>query len=123
MSEEHAEEHHTNYIKIWGILVVLLCVSVIGPMFEIQWLTLLTAFGIAVVKAVIVARKFMHIDLEPRFVTYMAVTALVFILLFFAGTSPDVMRDTGSGWTKPAWIQAEADYAARGPAVHHDSGH
>ena len=118
-----SEEHHTNYIKIWGILVVLLCVSVIGPMFEIQWLTLVTAFGIAVVKAVIVARKFMHIDLEPRFVTYMAVTALVFILLFFAGTSPDVMRDTGSGWTKPAWIQAEADYAAQGPAVHHDSAH
>ena len=35
MSEEH--EHHTNYVKIWGILVVLLIISIIGPEIGIKW--------------------------------------------------------------------------------------
>ena len=43
MSED---SHHTNYTKIWAILVVLLAISVLGPMLEIQVVTLVTAFGI-----------------------------------------------------------------------------
>ena len=68
MSED---EPHTNYVKIWAILVVLLAVSVAGPELEIWWLTLVTAFGIALVKAYVVATKFMHIDHAPKFVTYL----------------------------------------------------
>ena len=48
MSEAHSAK---GYVKTWAVLVVLLIISVIGPMFEILWLTLLTAFGIACVKA------------------------------------------------------------------------
>ena len=37
---EHAENHddhgHTNYVRIWGILLVLLVISVLGPTLEIQ---------------------------------------------------------------------------------------
>jgi caa(3)-type oxidase subunit IV len=107
MSEESHDPHHINYVRIWAILVVLLCISVIGPMFEIQALTLITAFGIACVKAYLVAKNFMHINLTPRFVPYLVATGLVFMLLFFSGTAPDVMKAEGSGWVKPAW-QAEA---------------
>ena len=96
--------HHTNYVKIWGILVVLLIISVMGPLAEIRWLTLVTAFGIACVKAYLVAVKFMHINQMPSFVNYIVVTCLVFMLLFFAGVSPDVMQDYGSNWEKPAWV-------------------
>jgi caa(3)-type oxidase subunit IV len=100
MSEEaHA---HTNYVKIWAILVVLLVISVIGPMFEIQALTLITAFGIAVVKALMVAKKFMHIDDAPKFITYLMVTCLVFMLLFFAAVAPDVLKSDGDNWVKTA---------------------
>jgi caa(3)-type oxidase subunit IV len=121
MSESHDPSF---YVKIWGILLALLVVSVVGPMFEIQWLTLITAFGIAVVKAYLVAVNFMHINLTPRYVTYMMTTALVFMLLFYAGTAPDVMKDQGQNWKKPAWIQAEADYAAHGVAgAGHGEGH
>ncbi|MBW2423196.1 MAG: cytochrome C oxidase subunit IV family protein [Deltaproteobacteria bacterium] len=111
MSESHDPSF---YVKIWGVLLVLLVVSVVGPMAEIQWLTLITAFGIAVVKAYLVVINFMHINLTPRFISYMMVTSLVFMLLFYAGTAPDVMKDSGQNWKKPAWIQAEADYAAHG---------
>ena len=46
----HAEEHthHPNYVRIYVILLVLLGVSVIGPEFGIRWVTLVTAFGVAV---------------------------------------------------------------------------
>lgn len=109
-----AEEHHepSFYVKIWGYLLVLLAISIVGPMFEIQWLTLLTAFGIACVKAYMVAVNFMHLNLAPRYVTYLVTTTLVFMLLFFAGTAPDVMKDHGTNWEKPDWIAMEAAYDA-----------
>lgn len=110
---DHADDHGDQYyIKIWGYLLVLLAISFVGPMAEIQWLTLLTAFGIAVVKAYLVAVHFMHINLTPRFVIYTVSTTLVFMLLFFAGAAPDVMKAEGTNWVKPAWIEAERAYAA-----------
>ncbi|HIF94422.1 MAG: cytochrome C oxidase subunit IV family protein [Myxococcales bacterium] len=122
MSEEEHQHPTSHYVKIWAILLVLLAVSVTGPMLEIQWVTLLTAFGIAGVKAYMVAVKFMHIDQTPRFVTYLVTTTLVFMLLFFAGTAPDVMKDHGTNWEKPAWIAAEAAYAA-GEVSHEPEHH
>jgi caa(3)-type oxidase subunit IV len=119
MSEEHGQ---SNYVKIWAILVALLLVSVLGPMLGIKAVTLITAFGIAVVKAYLVGKHFMHLGLEPRFVSYMVATVLVFMLLFFAGTAPDVMQHEGSGWAKPDWQAASVAYEARGGAGHGD-GH
>ena len=109
---EHAEHGDSHYIKIWGILLVLLLISFVGPMAEIQWLTLLTAFGIAVVKAYLVAVNFMHVNLTPRFVIYTVATTLLFMLLFFAGAAPDVMQSSGTNWVKPAWIEQERAFEA-----------
>jgi len=120
-----AEEHHETsfYVKIWAILLVLLIISVAGPMIGIKWVTLLTAFGIAAVKAYMVAVNFMHINLTPRFVTYLITTTLVFMLLFFAGTAPDIMKSHGTNWEKPAWIAAEAAYEAGEVGGHHEVDH
>jgi caa(3)-type oxidase subunit IV len=125
--EEHT--HHGNYVKIWGILVVLLVVSVAGPFFGHPIVTLITAFGIAIVKAYLVAKNFMHINVAPRYVAYLIATTLVFMLLFFAGAGPDVMESRGTNWEKPAWVEAhrsfEAEKAAggqgdaHGEAAHH----
>ena len=120
---EHAEHGDSHYIKIWAVLLVLLAISFVGPMAEIQWLTLLTAFGIALVKAYLVAVNFMHINMTPRFVIYTVTTTLVFMLLFFAGTAPDVMQSSGTNWVKPAWIEAERAYEAGevgGPSAQHE---
>jgi caa(3)-type oxidase subunit IV len=97
----HAEGHHIDYVRVWQILLVLLVISVLGPMLEIKIVTLITAFGIAVVKAYLVAKNFMHLNAQPRFVVYLLGTTLVFVLLFFAGTSPDVMKHSGDNWMKP----------------------
>jgi caa(3)-type oxidase subunit IV len=100
----HAETHaHPNYVKIWGILVVLLVISVAGPFLGHPVITLITAFGIAGVKAYLVAKNFMHINVEKPFVAYIVVTVLVFVFLFFAGTAPDVMKKEGTQWEKPQW--------------------
>ena len=104
-SAGHGEEHpHINYVKVWLWLVVLLAVSVAGPFLEIFWVTMVTAFGIACVKAYMVARNFMHLTFEPRYVGYLIMTALVFVLLFFAAVAPDVMNPEGTQWIKPSWI-------------------
>ncbi len=117
MSEEHT--HHPNYLKIWAILVGLLVVSVAGPMLEIQWLTLLTAFGIALVKAYIVAVNFMHVGATPRYVPYLVIGCVLFMVLLFAGVAPDVMKAEGENWQKPARIAAEAQAGVGGGGQHH----
>lgn len=125
MSEAEHEEHRVEYIKVWGVLLVLLVVSVLGPMAEIQVLTLITAFGIAIVKAYLVARNFMHINVERQYIVYMMVTCLVFMLLLFAGTAPDVMESDGRNWEKHDQVwQFESHRAAaaggeHGAAAHH----
>ena len=111
-ADGHDDHGDSHYIKIYFWLLGLLVVSYIGPEFGIQWLTLLTAFGIAIVKAYLVTVNFMHINLTPRYVVYTVTTTLVFMLLFFAGAAPDVMKDSGTNWEKPAWIEAERAYAA-----------
>lgn len=103
MSEEHEHHEHPNYVKVWAILVVLLTISVIGPMLGIKIVTLVTAFGIACVKAYMVAVNFMHINAAKRYVSYLVATCLVFMLLFFAGSAPDVMKPHGDNWVKPGW--------------------
>ena len=112
MSEnaEHAG-HEVNYVKVWAILLCLLVVSILGPLLGIKIITLLTAFGIAIVKAYLVAKNFMHLNIEPRYAVYLLTTMLVFMLLFFAGTAPDVMKHEGANWVKPA-VHVEAQASA-----------
>ena len=113
------EHQHPNYVKIWAILCVLLVVTVLGPMIGIRAVTLLTAFGVAIVKAYLVAKNFMHIDVERRFVPYLLGTELVLMLLLFAGTAPDVMKPEGRNWEKPSWLAEAGDATAEHGGSHH----
>jgi caa(3)-type oxidase subunit IV len=115
----HAEVHaHPNYIRVWALLLALLVVSVAGPMIGVQWVTLVTAFGIAIVKAYLVAKNFMHVNIERRFVVYALLTVLVFMLLFFSAVAPDVMKKDGTGWEKPSWKEAPAEPAGEPGSAH-----
>jgi caa(3)-type oxidase subunit IV len=100
MSEHnHAQEHsHTNYVKIWGILLGLLVVSVAGPMLEMPVITLIAAFGIAIVKALMVAAYFMHLNVEKKYIWYLLITCVVLMLLLFFFVAPDVLNHQGSNW-------------------------
>jgi caa(3)-type oxidase subunit IV len=103
-TESHV--HHPNYVKIWAILVALLILSVVGSMSSIRGVVLVAAFGVALVKAYMVAKNFMHINVEKRWVPYLLIVCLVAIVVLLAGVSPDVMHHSGQNWENNAAKQA-----------------
>ena len=103
-TESHV--HHPNYVKIWAILVALLIVSVLGSMSGIRWVVLAAAFGIAVIKAGMVAKNFMHLTVEKRWVPYLMIMCLVFMMILFSAVAPDVMHHSGRNWENKAAKQA-----------------
>ena len=94
--------HHRNYVKIWAILTGLLVVSVLGPMVGIRVVTLIAAFGIALVKAYLVAKNFMHLDVEKPIVGWLLAVALILMVVLYAGVAPDVEKSKGQNWEKTA---------------------
>ncbi len=114
-ADEHV--HHGNYVRIWAILLVLLVISIFGPFLGIQIVTLITAFGIAIVKAYLVAKNFMHLNIQPKYAIYLLTTMLVFMVLFFAGVAPDVMRHEGDQWVK-VFDTPETSAGEHGSATH-----
>ena len=99
---EHGAEH---YRKVYLTLLVLLVLSVAGPFLGIVWVTLITAFGIALVKANLVIQNFMHLRWEKRLVKWVLISSLVLMALFVAGVAPDVMRHEGQNWVNVAQIK------------------
>ncbi len=100
----HSDKHHgpSYYVKIWAILLVLLIISIIGPELGNRHLTLITAFGIAIVKAVMVAAYFMHLKVEKKYISYMLLAMLLMVCMFFLGTAGDTMKPDGQNWTNDA---------------------
>lgn len=122
MSEHAEQHHHTNYVKIWGILLVLLVISITGPIFGIMTVTLLTAFGIAIVKALMVCAYFMHLNVEKKFIWYLLLVSLTLLGLFFFAVAPDVMAHSGDNWvtTRPPHVPAVAHHhEAHSTSEHH----
>lgn len=117
MSEEHSEHSHPNYVKIWAILLVLLIISVLGPMIGIKAVTLVTAFGIAIVKALMVAAYFMHLNVEKKIAWYILFAAVAFLAVCFFGIAPDVMNKEGANWKKNT--PQHIDHPAGEGAAHH----
>ncbi len=114
--DEH-DAHHPDYKKIYVTLLVLLVISVAGPFFGIVWVTLITAFGVALVKASLVVQNFMHLRWEKRIMKWMLATSLVLMIMLFAGVAPDVMKHEGRGWVNDAAVAA----VTRGiEAPHHE---
>lgn len=128
--QDHTDDHgQAHYVKIWAVLLVLLILSVLGPIlaphlefgFLKAWMiTMITAFGIAIVKAFLVAKNFMHLNVEKKYITYMLSAMLMFMLLFFAGTAPDVMKHKGQNWENVA-AEAEIERALEAQAAEGDA--
>lgn len=127
MSEEHTDTEHEHggdhspkhYIKIWAILVVLFLISLVGPEFGNIWITVTTAFGIAFIKAGLVAKHFMHLNVEKPVIHFALWICLAFMVVLFAGVSPDVMKHEGHQWSNEAAKQA----VAKGQKKGKNSGH
>lgn len=115
--DKHEKHSHTNYILIWGILLALLVVSIVGPMIGNLTVLLITAFGIAVVKAIMVGAYFMHLNVEKKYIWYLLIMGVLFLGVLFAGVAPDVMKKEGTNWRNISAPAAEAP-AAEGHGHH-----
>jgi len=103
MADHAASAHeHPNYVKVWGILLALLVVSITGPFLGIKVVTLITAFGVAIVKAYMVAKNFMHLSIEKPIVHWMLAVVLALMVLLYGALAPDVEKGTGRNWQKDA---------------------
>lgn len=131
-----AGHKHPNYFKIYLLLLVLFVVSVAGPevadLLHLQGATrliliLVTAFGIALVKAYYVCAYFMHLKAEKIYAPYILLSCVALMFIFFFGTATDVMKPEGHHWHKPYDEKSAIEEAkARGhhgdePGEHHES--
>jgi caa(3)-type oxidase subunit IV len=100
----HDEHVHPPiyYVKIWAALLGLMFLSLLGSEVPNHFVVLMAAFGIAVVKAYLVCAKFMHLNIEKKFVIYFLVTSLAFMALFYFAIAPDVMKHSGHRWKNVA---------------------
>ncbi len=120
-----------KYVRIYLTLLVLLIVSVVGPMIGERInatilginagvaLTLATAFGIAVWKASMVVRHFMHLSIEKPLVKWFLGASVVLMALLWGGVAPDVQLHEGRMWEN----QAARDAVLRGlPSSDYSAG-
>ena len=116
---EQAHHGPGYYVKIYFVLLGLLVVSILGPEIGILWVTLVTAFGIAIVKALMVAAYFMHLNIEKKYIWYMLYSMLALVFLFFIGVAADIMKPDGSRWENVSAKSLIEEKAAGGSSDGH----
>lgn len=124
-ADGHDGGHHVNYFKIYIILLVLFLISVAGPevgeLTGLRWITLITAFGIALVKANLVINNFMHLRWEKKLMKWMLTTSVVLMALMVAGVAPDVLNHRGANWENLA-AQAAVERGVDGEHAEDEGG-
>ena len=98
---EHAHPTpHPNYIIIWAVLVVLFVASVSFSIVTSFAVGVVFAFFIAIIKALMVAAWFMHLNIEQKWVWIILTGGLLTIFVMWMGIAPDVMETEGLNWSK-----------------------
>ena len=103
MSIQSVTHKKMNYRKVYQCLIVLLVISIWGPVYALELenrtlsvlVVLLTAFGIATVKTFMVSAWFMHLKTEKTFVSRLLLVCIAFMILLFAGVAPDILLPEG----------------------------
>lgn len=81
--------HNRHYLVVWGWLVALVVgsVTVASLLPKIQAMVLI--FTIAIIKALLVARNYMHLKNEKAIIYAIALVPVVFILILLFSLFPD----------------------------------
>lgn len=133
-SDSNAGWLSNHYVKVYLALLVLLVVSILGPEVaprlgegEIPGLgirvstfaMLVTAFGIAVVKAWLVVKNFMHLSIERPIAKWFLAASVLLLALFWGGIAPDVQSHSGANWENLA-AQAAVERGIESSGAHGD---
>ena len=113
-----------HYVRVYAVLLVLLAISIVGPVvggalnrqvdvLGMQFslgivITLVTAFGIAVIKAWLVIKNFMHLTIERVIPKLFLAASVLLLALFWGGVAPDVQNHDGRMWENDAAKEAVA---------------
>ena len=81
--------HSRHYLTIWYWLMGLVALSVIASLVLPKTQALILIFSFAVVKALLVARNYMHLKSESAIIYAMALVPLALIVIFLFALFPD----------------------------------
>jgi caa(3)-type oxidase subunit IV len=98
------EQTHTSklsYEVVFGALLAALAISLVMGMGAPSGAMVIGIFVIATGKAYLVATRFMHVSVEPRFIKVLVFGALAVLLALYVGLVPDI-----------AWYSAGKETAA-----------
>lgn len=88
----HEESHaHPNYVAVWTALVVLLVVGIAVGFLKDPVLGAVLVFGVATLKALLVAANFMHLRFEPLMVRVIVLSALACVFVVLIALIPDIV--------------------------------
>jgi caa(3)-type oxidase subunit IV len=91
MSTETAHDTHSFYVEIWAWLVGLLILGTIVVFLPIPKITaLVVVFAIAVVKAALVVRNYMHLRGENLMIYLIAALPVLLIIGMIVTLLPDI---------------------------------
>jgi caa(3)-type oxidase subunit IV len=81
--------HSRHYLIIWLWLMALVLVSVAAASILPKVQAMLLIFTVAIIKALLVARNYMHLKFEKPLIYAIALVPLAFIVIFLFGLFPD----------------------------------
>jgi cytochrome c oxidase subunit 4 len=84
-----------SYVLVWYGLIILVIVSVAAAALLPKTQALVLVFTVAVAKALLVARYYMHLKREKALIYALALVPLLFLLVFLFGLFPDFVYPTG----------------------------
>jgi cytochrome c oxidase subunit IV len=105
--EQHSEHHiapTSLYLTIFAILMVCTVLTYYVWTIDLGFFNIVAALGIAIVKATLVIRYFMHVKWSPILSKMAVVTAITFLFILLTLTSMDYAsrswQPSGIGWEK-----------------------
>ncbi|MCB9728654.1 MAG: cytochrome C oxidase subunit IV family protein [Deltaproteobacteria bacterium] len=113
------------YWKVFGALLVLTCLTVAVSYADLGKASLAVAMVVAVVKSTFVVMYFMHLKGDDRTFTFIFLSTLVFVGIFFGLTFADLStRDAvNSEWGYHGWANEKGQIIERTAPAHGEGGH
>ena len=84
-----AKAQTRHYLNVWFWLMALVLVSVAAASLLPKLQAMVLIFTVAIIKALMVARNYMHLKNEKALFYALALVPLAFIIIFLFGLFPD----------------------------------
>src|SRR5262245_20921873 len=107
IAEEHAEEAHAPYLKVWAALAIFTGIEYFYA-YYLNQMFLILVLGLllwAAIKAGLVGWYFMHLKFEGKWVYILIVPACILAAVLVLALSPDVaMKPVDEDVEETVWI-------------------